>query len=200
MLCSAAAARHDHKRSKSRSDAERHTHAPPACHARPARPPLGIGGARSNRRSLGSKRVRAHPKIATKCMQNIQVKVHGVTNPRSFERSVTGLRAQHCGVWLSSLCVRPRLDPGPSRSASASTVCVNCLIYCYITVHHCTLIRVRTSVRLGGALPLEHDTRSNTHKKGDPRARPSDSYVQIGRMQSVVPDSLGISVSLAGRN
>ena len=43
------------------------------------------------------------------------------------------------------------------------------------------------------------DTRSE-HSQRDPRARQSDSYVQISRMQSVVPDSLGISVSLAGRN
>eukprot|EP00966_Prymnesium_polylepis_P189532 4391775-Prymnesium_polylepis.2 len=38
-----------HRRSKSRSDAERHPHALPAHHARSARPPLGIGGARSHR-------------------------------------------------------------------------------------------------------------------------------------------------------
>ena len=44
------------------------------------------------------------------------------------------------------------------------------------------------------------DTRFCAQPEGDPRARQSDSYVQIGRMQSVVPDSLGISVSLAGRN
>ena len=42
----------------------------------------------------------------------------------------------------------------PVRSwAIAVCVCVNCLIYLYITVHHCTLVPVHTSARLGGALP-----------------------------------------------
>lgn len=49
-----------HRRSKSRSDAERHARALPAHHARSARPPLGIGGTRSHRRSMGLKRVSVH--------------------------------------------------------------------------------------------------------------------------------------------
>lgn len=54
-----------HRRSNPRSDAERHPHALPAHHARSARPPLGIGGARSHRRGRGLKRVEVHPKTPT---------------------------------------------------------------------------------------------------------------------------------------
>ena len=54
-----------HRRSNPRSDAERHPHALPAHHARSARPPLGIGGARSHRRGRGSKRVEVRCKTPT---------------------------------------------------------------------------------------------------------------------------------------
>ena len=54
-----------HRRSNPRSDAERHPHALPAHHARSARPPLGIGGARSHRRGRGSKRVEVRCKTRT---------------------------------------------------------------------------------------------------------------------------------------
>jgi hypothetical protein len=47
-----------HRRSNPRSDAERHARALPAHHARSARPPLGIGVARSHRRGGGSNCVR----------------------------------------------------------------------------------------------------------------------------------------------
>ena len=50
--------------------------------------------------------------------------------------SAAALRAAPVGSWAIAVCV-----------------CVNRLIYRYITVHYCTLIRVRTSARLGGALP-----------------------------------------------
>ena len=91
------------------------------------------------------------------------------------------MRAAPVGSWAIAVCV-----------------CVNCMIYHGITVHHCTLVRVHTRARLAAAQAWEHKT-NRTLTKGPSRA-PSGSYVQISRMQSVVPDSLGISVSLAGRN
>ena len=60
-----------HRRSNPRSDAERHPHALPAHHARSARPPLGIGGARSHRRGRGSKRVEVRCKTRTSTNCNV---------------------------------------------------------------------------------------------------------------------------------
>ena len=64
-----------------------------------------------------------------------------------------------CGVQVyfrkiaATACAKDvRAVPVWSR-AIAVCVCVDRLIYRYITVYHCTLIPVRTSARLGGALP-----------------------------------------------
>jgi hypothetical protein len=97
-------------------------------------------------------------------------------------KCATLMRAAPVGSWAIAVCV-----------------CVDCLIYLYITAHHCTLVPVHTWARASAARCHRSMILDRTLTKGPSRA-PSGSYVQISRMQSVVPDSLGISVSLAGRN
>ena len=83
--------RDDHRRSKSRSDTERHARALPAHHARSARPPLGIGGARSHRRGRGSKRVEVHCKTraAQAGLVVVVVECRINTNTRNAVRTAT---------------------------------------------------------------------------------------------------------------
>ena len=58
----------------------------------------------------------------------------------------------------------------PVRSwAIAVCVCVNCMIYHGITVHHCTLVRVHTRARLAAAQAWEHKT-NRTLSRGPSRA------------------------------
>ena len=73
--------RDDHKRSKSRSDAERHPHALPAHHTRSARPPLGIGGVRSHRWGRGSKRVEVHCKTVQRLFRTGPPPLSDPTHP-----------------------------------------------------------------------------------------------------------------------
>ena len=90
-------------------------------------------------------------------------------------------------------CVRPQVDPGPLLSASASSI---------------SYTRISLSVSIPSPAPdRRRDARglvtmgAITKQLTRDRSRANrNSYVQMGCMQSVVPDSLGISVSLAGRN
>ena len=91
-------------------------------------------------------------------------------------------------------CVRPQVDPGPLLSARLRRVY-------HILVSHCAVSipspapgrrRISRAPTTSGAITkqLVRDHSRTNH----------NSYVQMGCMQPVVPDSLGISVSLAGRN
>jgi len=108
--------------------------------------------------------------------------------------SIFRLRTLHFGIRDSHRCVRPQVDPGPLLSASASSIS-HTRISLSVSIPSPAPGRRRISraPTTGGAI-----TKAT---RGRPRARTNhNSYVQMGCMQPVVPDSLGISVSLAGRN
>ena len=81
------------------------------------------------------------------------------------------------------------------------------IIYRCNSVRTCTIVRAHTSSAcladaLAMALAWECDIDiDNSKKLKDPCTSHADSYVQqMCRMQPVPPDSLGLWVSLAGRN
>ena len=91
----------------------------------------------------------------------------------------------------------PRHTCGPSQILGRCCLLLRQLYHIsLISVQHCTLVCVHTRARLAAALGHGSMILVRT-LLGDPCG---DSYLQMGRMQSVVPDSLGISVSLAGQN
>ena len=90
-------------------------------------------------------------------------------------------------------CVRPQVDPGPLLSASASSISyTRSSLSVSIPSPAPDRRRISRAPVTGGAITkqLVRDRSRTNH----------NSYVPMGCMQPVVPNSLGISVSLAGRN
>ena len=88
----------------------------------------------------------------------VQITVHEWSNgPGAIPGRThgSGLVRKPAGELVQQMRATMRAAPVGSW-AIAVCVCVNCLIYRYITVHRCTLIPVHTNARLGGALPWEH--------------------------------------------
>jgi len=74
-------------------------------------------------------------------------------------KSASVLRAAPVGSWAIAVCV-----------------CVDCLIYLYITARHCTLVPVHTRARLGGARAGEHKTNRTLTKGTLARAKAAHMY------------------------
>ena len=122
-----------------------------------------------------------------------------------FIRPGLGSLRKRARTTVLYLRVRPRLDPGPSRTARTICVCVcvNCLIYLYSISQSITVLS-------SGSIPA-HASAACCHRSmiildrtlvGDRSRASRNSYVQMGCTQSVVPiPSVYLClVSLARRN